>query len=81
MTGCHTASDFVAATANPYDLGYECQRLAATLALQHRYEEAIREYLVSITYFRKADSPNVADRIAFAEGEIARLEALTGGVR
>lgn len=68
----HTASDFGGA----YELGMDCQRVAAKLALDHRYEEAVREYLVSITHLNGSDHPKAAERISFAQGEVERLSPL-----
>lgn len=73
----HTASDFIGAQ-NPTALGLDCQRLAAKLAMDHRYQEAIREYLVSIVHLRSSTAPDAAQHIAFAESEVARLSACIG---
>jgi hypothetical protein len=75
----HAASDFAADT---YDLGYECQRIAARLAVrENRYADAINEYMASIEHFRKCSHmPNAAKRIAEAELEIARLGRLVAKV-
>ena len=77
----HTASDFAPIAANPYALALDCQRVASKLALERRYEEAVREYLVSVTYLRMSSNSDAAAQIAFAEGEIERLETVTGGSR
>jgi len=75
----HTASDFA---ATPYTRALDCQRVAAKLAAEHRYEEATREYLVSIAHLRGSDNPKAPELVAFAESEIARLASLEGkGIR
>jgi hypothetical protein len=72
----HTASDF---TADPAELGWECQRIAARLALQGRYQLAIGEYRASIDHFRRSNSWVTAERIAFANAELVRLDGLVAG--
>lgn len=69
----HTTSDFDVRDS-AHDAAAAYARRAANLALDGYLTVAILEYRAAIDLYRKSTLSSAAERIAFAEGEIARFE-------